>query len=42
MTCSRQGLSRFSLACDLFSVGAKLVFALGVWAITRIAPTQDA
>ena len=35
-------LQRFSLTCDLFLVGAKLVFALSVWAITRIAPTKDA
>jgi hypothetical protein len=32
---------RLSLACDLFLVGAKPVFALYTWAITRIAPTQD-
>jgi hypothetical protein len=32
--------SGFHVRATFFSVGAKLVFALGVWATTKIAPTR--
>jgi hypothetical protein len=39
---TQQVILRFSHSCDRASVEAKLVFALGVRAVTRTAPTEVA